>query len=69
MFIINCIRFRQKSVSGQLNLTRIDHRNNGLNVKMYVQMSALKNLGLNVVKANVVLDSSGRHNTFSITKA
>nr|GEW44780.1 ACT domain-containing protein ACR11-like [Tanacetum cinerariifolium] len=32
-------------------------------------MSALKNLGLNVVKANVVLDSSGKHNTFSITKA
>ncbi|KAK4796354.1 hypothetical protein SAY86_028680 [Trapa natans] len=32
-------------------------------------MSALKNLGLNVVKANVFLDSSGKHNTFSITKA
>lgn len=32
-------------------------------------MSALKNLGLNVVKANVFLDSSGKHNKFSITKA
>ncbi|KNA25546.1 hypothetical protein SOVF_005820 [Spinacia oleracea] len=32
-------------------------------------MSALKNLGLNVVKANVFLDSSGKHNTFAITKA
>lgn len=32
-------------------------------------MNALKNLGLNVVKANVCLDSSGKHNTFSITKA
>ncbi|KAL5056791.1 hypothetical protein RYX36_028395 [Vicia faba] len=32
-------------------------------------MSALKNLGLNVVKANVYLDSSGKHNKFSITKA
>lgn len=32
-------------------------------------MSALKNLGLNVVKANVCLDSSGKHNTFAITKA
>ncbi|KAL2930394.1 ACT domain-containing protein ACR11 [Bienertia sinuspersici] len=32
-------------------------------------MNALKNLGLNVVKANVFLDSSGKHNTFSITKA
>ncbi|XP_024977007.1 ACT domain-containing protein ACR11-like [Cynara cardunculus var. scolymus] len=32
-------------------------------------MNALKNLGLNVVKANVHLDSSGKHNTFSITKA
>ncbi|KAJ6311253.1 hypothetical protein OIU77_013094 [Salix suchowensis] len=31
-------------------------------------MNALKNLGLNVVKANVFLDSSGKHNTFSITK-
>ncbi|GLT80194.1 hypothetical protein SLA2020_516470 [Shorea laevis] len=32
-------------------------------------MNALKNLGLNVVKANVFLDSSGKHNKFSITKA
>ncbi|KAM7480241.1 hypothetical protein LguiA_028454 [Lonicera macranthoides] len=32
-------------------------------------MSALKNLGLNVVKANVFLDSSGKHNKFAITKA
>ncbi|CAN4098461.1 unnamed protein product [Withania somnifera] len=32
-------------------------------------MNALKNLGLNVVKANVSLDSSGKHNTFAITKA
>ncbi|XP_075514349.1 ACT domain-containing protein ACR11-like [Primulina tabacum] len=32
-------------------------------------MNALKNLGLNVVKANVYLDSSGKHNKFSITKA
>jgi len=34
-----------------------------------LQMNALKNLGLNVVKANVFLDSSGKHNKFSITKA
>ncbi|CAI9113797.1 OLC1v1014477C1 [Oldenlandia corymbosa var. corymbosa] len=32
-------------------------------------MNALKNLGLNVTKANVYLDSSGKHNKFSITKA
>ncbi|KAA8542029.1 hypothetical protein F0562_023181 [Nyssa sinensis] len=32
-------------------------------------MSALKNLGLNVVKANVYLDASGKHNKFAITKA
>ncbi|XP_022983946.1 ACT domain-containing protein ACR11-like [Cucurbita maxima] len=32
-------------------------------------MNALKNLGLNVVKANVFLDSSGKHNRFSITRA
>uniref|UniRef100_A0A2C9U8W5 ACT domain-containing protein ACR n=1 Tax=Manihot esculenta TaxID=3983 RepID=A0A2C9U8W5_MANES len=32
-------------------------------------MNALKNLGLNVVKANVFLDSSGKHNKFAITKA
>ncbi|XP_047333063.1 ACT domain-containing protein ACR11 isoform X2 [Impatiens glandulifera] len=32
-------------------------------------MSALKNLGLNVVKANVYLDSSGKHNKFAITRA
>jgi len=32
-------------------------------------MNALKNLGLNVVKANVFLDSSGKHNTFAITRA
>ncbi|EEF39366.1 ACT domain-containing protein ACR11 isoform X2 [Ricinus communis] len=32
-------------------------------------MNALRNLGLNVTKANVFLDSSGKHNTFSITKA
>ncbi|CAK8535600.1 unnamed protein product [Lathyrus sativus] len=32
-------------------------------------MNALKNLGLNVVKAKVYLDSSGKHNKFSITKA
>jgi UTP:GlnB (protein PII) uridylyltransferase len=32
-------------------------------------MNALKNLGLNVVKANVFLDSSGKHNRFFITKA
>ncbi|KAF3430960.1 hypothetical protein FNV43_RR25690 [Rhamnella rubrinervis] len=31
-------------------------------------MSALKDLGLNVVKANVYLDSSGKHNKFAITK-
>ena len=35
----------------------------------FVQMNALKNLGLNVVKANVYLDSSGKHNKFAITKA
>ncbi|KAL5699190.1 hypothetical protein ACHQM5_030129 [Ranunculus cassubicifolius] len=32
-------------------------------------MRALTNLGLNVVKANVCLDSSGKHNTFAITNA
>lgn len=32
-------------------------------------MNALKNLGLNVVKANVFLDSSGKHNKFAITRA
>ncbi|KAK9097383.1 hypothetical protein Sjap_022880 [Stephania japonica] len=32
-------------------------------------MNALKNLGLNVVKANVFLDASGKHNKFAITKA
>lgn len=32
-------------------------------------MAALRDLGLNVVKANVFLDSSGKHNTFSITRA
>ncbi|XP_068652959.1 ACT domain-containing protein DS12, chloroplastic-like [Aristolochia californica] len=32
-------------------------------------MHALKNLGLNVAKANVYLDSSGKHNKFAITKA
>ncbi|XP_031257861.1 ACT domain-containing protein ACR11 [Pistacia vera] len=32
-------------------------------------MNALKNLGLNVVKANVYLDSSGKHNKFAITNA
>ncbi|KAM0923636.1 hypothetical protein ACQ4PT_005379 [Festuca glaucescens] len=32
-------------------------------------MSALRNLGLNVVKASVCLDSSGKHNKFSITKS
>ncbi|XP_050228992.1 ACT domain-containing protein ACR11 [Mercurialis annua] len=32
-------------------------------------MNALKNLGLNVTKANVYLDSSGKHNKFSITRA
>ncbi|KAL9226304.1 hypothetical protein vseg_002134 [Gypsophila vaccaria] len=32
-------------------------------------MTALRNLGLNVVKAKVFLDSSGKHNTFAITKA
>uniref|UniRef100_A0A7N0U0C3 ACT domain-containing protein ACR n=1 Tax=Kalanchoe fedtschenkoi TaxID=63787 RepID=A0A7N0U0C3_KALFE len=32
-------------------------------------MNALKNLGLNVVKANVYLDSSGKHNMFAITRA
>ncbi|KAI4355832.1 hypothetical protein L6164_004568 [Bauhinia variegata] len=32
-------------------------------------MNALTNLGLNVVKANVFLDSSGKHNKFAITKA
>ncbi|KAL8456876.1 hypothetical protein ACS0TY_034104 [Phlomoides rotata] len=32
-------------------------------------MSALTTLGLNVVKANVYLDSSGKHNKFAITKA
>ncbi|KAL9691025.1 hypothetical protein QQ045_011442 [Rhodiola kirilowii] len=32
-------------------------------------MNALKNLGLNVVKANVFLDSSGKHNMFAITRA
>lgn len=31
-------------------------------------MNALNNLGLNVVKANVYLDSSGKHNKFAITK-
>lgn len=33
-----------------------------------LQMNALKNLGLNVVKANVYLDSSGKHNKFAITR-
>nr|GEU98933.1 ACT domain-containing protein DS12, chloroplastic-like [Tanacetum cinerariifolium] len=32
-------------------------------------MGALTNLGLNVVKANVHLDSSGKHTKFAITKA
>ncbi|KAK4269469.1 hypothetical protein QN277_022623 [Acacia crassicarpa] len=32
-------------------------------------MNALKNLGLNVVKAKVYMDASGKHNKFSITKA
>lgn len=32
-------------------------------------MNALKNLGLNVVKANVYLDSSGKHNKFAITRS
>ncbi|PPR95843.1 hypothetical protein GOBAR_AA24847 [Gossypium barbadense] len=32
-------------------------------------MNALKSLGLNVTKANVYLDSSGKHNKFCITKA
>ncbi|XP_057791516.1 ACT domain-containing protein ACR11 isoform X2 [Salvia miltiorrhiza] len=32
-------------------------------------MHALKSLGLNVVKANVYLDASGKHNKFAITKA
>lgn len=32
-------------------------------------MAALRDLGLNVVKANVFLDSSGKHNTFCITRA
>ncbi|PNT66958.1 ACT domain-containing protein DS12, chloroplastic isoform X1 [Brachypodium distachyon] len=32
-------------------------------------MSALRNLGLNVVKASVCLDSSGKHNKFAITKS
>ncbi|KAK4436731.1 ACT domain-containing protein ACR11 [Sesamum alatum] len=32
-------------------------------------MNSLKTLGLNVVKANVYLDSSGKHNKFAITKA
>lgn len=32
-------------------------------------MNALKNLGLNVVKANVYLDSSGKHNKLCITHA
>lgn len=31
-------------------------------------MSALKNLGLNVIKASVYLDSTGKHNKFAITK-
>lgn len=31
-------------------------------------MNSLKSLGLNVVKANVYLDSSGKHNKFAITK-
>ncbi|KAI3701254.1 hypothetical protein L2E82_45904 [Cichorium intybus] len=33
------------------------------------KMNILKNLGLNVVKVKVRLDSSGKHNTFSITKS
>ncbi|KAI3789252.1 hypothetical protein L2E82_02044 [Cichorium intybus] len=33
------------------------------------EMNVLKNLGLNVVKAKVHPDSSGKHNTFSITKS
>ncbi|KAL1533239.1 ACT domain-containing protein acr11 [Salvia divinorum] len=32
-------------------------------------MNALTSLGLNVVKANVYLDDSGKHNKFAITKA
>ncbi|KAK6147946.1 hypothetical protein DH2020_018858 [Rehmannia glutinosa] len=32
-------------------------------------MNALKNLGLNVVKASVYLDSSGKHNKFAITNS
>ena len=34
-----------------------------------MKMSALRNLGLNVVKASVCLDSSGKHNKFAITKS
>ncbi|KAK9136638.1 hypothetical protein Sjap_007232 [Stephania japonica] len=30
-------------------------------------INAFKNLGINVVKANVFLDSSGKHNKFTIT--
>lgn len=41
----------------------------GLDLPNVFQMNALKNLGLNVVKANVCLDSSGKHNKFAITKA
>ena len=33
------------------------------------QMNSLKSLGLNVVKANVYLDDTGKHNKFAITKA
>ncbi|TYH14070.1 hypothetical protein ES288_A06G189800v1 [Gossypium darwinii] len=36
---------------------------------LWILMNALKNLGLNVSKANVYLDSSGKHNKFAITKA
>lgn len=32
-------------------------------------MNALKSLGLNVVKANVYLDASGKHNKFAITNS
>ncbi|KAH9297604.1 hypothetical protein KI387_029286, partial [Taxus chinensis] len=32
-------------------------------------MESLKGLGLNVVKAKVFLDTSGKHNTFAITRA
>lgn len=61
------------SSNGPYNLIDISHistRNKLIKYALFhVQMNALKNLGLNVVKASVCLDSTGKHNKFAITKA